>query len=94
MIGFTECIVKMLFVSFVAFLATTTAIAEDFYVGASYGLYTYEESGIEVSESTIGAYAGWKILPNLAVEGQWIHWSGGNDSIESATGYSNTLAGC
>jgi hypothetical protein len=91
MIGITECIVKRFFVSFVAVLAATPAFAEDFYVGASYGLYSYEETGIEISESTIGAYAGWKILPNLAVEGQVIHWSGGDDSFEPATGYTNIM---
>lgn len=91
-IGLTECIVKRLFVSLIAVLVTTPAFAEDFYVGAGFGFYSYEEPGIEISESTIGAYAGWKILPNLAVEGQWIQWSGGYDSIfEPATGTSIIL---
>jgi hypothetical protein len=91
MIGYTECNVKRLFVSFVAVLVTTPAFAEDFYIGASYGLYSYEETDIEISESTIGAYAGWKIWPNLAVEGQWLQWSGGNDSFDPAPGYSNIV---
>ena len=64
-----------------ALFLAAPALAEDYYVGASLGGYAYEESSIEISESTIGIYAGWKLLPNVAIEGQWIRWSEGEDSI-------------
>ena len=76
-----ECIVKRIFVSLVAVLATAQASAEDFYVGASLGLYSFDYYDIEIGESSIGVYGGWKFLPNLAFEGQWIHWSGGSDEL-------------
>jgi len=76
-----ECIVKRILVLLVALFATTPAFADGFYVGASVGMYAYEESVLEISDSSIGVYGGWKILPNLALEGQWIHWSAGSDSV-------------
>ena len=87
----SERIMNRILVSLVAVLSITPAFAEDFYVGASFGAYSYEEYGIEISESAIGAYAGWNMRPNLAFEAQLIQWSDGSDSFEYAPGSTATV---